>query len=1229
VKYRDLVRFDPIQDVKVLTEADDPDHARRDVETFVVSDRLLDQLSGVIVPQLRFDKPANQKGLLVVANYGTGKTHLMAVLSAIAECAELLEALRRADARACLVPIAGRFQVIRTEIGATQMPLRNLVCGELEKGLRRLGVAFEFPPMTAVANNKDALAEMMVAFETKYPDQGLLFVLDELLDYLRGRRDAELNLDLRFVREVGEFSSGTRFRFVAGVQEALFDNPRFASVASDVQRVKDRFEQVRISREDVAYVVQERLLAKTTEQRDLIRAHLQRFTSLYDGMAERLDEFVALFPVHPAYVRTFERITPVEKREILKTLSREMEALLDRDVPAEEPGLITYDTYRGRLAEDPSFRQIPEVREVLEKTEVVRRRVEAAMGTKQYVPVALRVVDALAVHRLTTSDIYAPIGPTARELRDDLCLLPPNLPERDSFFLETTVERIIDEIIRTVSGQFISKNPENGQVYLDLKKDIDYDQRIEARAASLDEEDLDRAYFRALEEVLERRTQPYVSGYRIWEYELPWPDHRVTRLGYLFMGAPNERSTAQPPRDFYVYFLQPYAPPRFVDEEKPDEVFFRLEGPDDAFTSALRRYAGATALAVESTEAHRTVYEAKRQAAQQEMVAWLRAHMGEAVTVTYRGKREALHHWLDVVQGPRGTVKEQVDTIAARALAPHFEARYPGYPRFGAEITRANLEETVRQVLAHVATGRRTELSSRVLASLGLLDPHGQFVESGEYAATLLDRLRNSGGKALTRGDLLEERDRGVWSWGPWRLEAVWLVVVAAVLTHLGRAEIGFATGQVDALGLDRLAKMSIEELEAFSHLAPPKELPILQLREVAKLLGLPPGIVPEHGVKEEAVQQILTAANVLLQRVVRARDAITGEPRVWGALLFEQAEERLRKLDAIQRLLENVRARDSVGKMNKLDVGMEAIEAARAGLDELARVEAVLAARQRLASDVEYLRAAADVFGADHALGRDAAEYREAVLALLRSSPMVDPKAVTELATRGEDLRRRFAEEAARAHRRDRLDGTADERKRRIFEGDLWADLTRLATVGLLPQGAFASIQNRLASLQTCKTFDERKLADSVICPDCGYRPPPSTGPTAKALLENLEAELRKLQDEWVRTLLDALREAEVREQVALLNPADREAVSSFVETGELPMPVTDAFVRALNQVFERFEVRRVTADDIWRAIFPERMPATLDEMRSRFERFLLGLAGGVSEDKIRVLPADEIDEG
>src|SRR5262249_16280985 len=136
-------------------------------------------------------------------------------------------------------------------------------------------------------NTKDALTDMMARFEQIYPGKGLLFILDEMLDYLRGRKDAELIQDLAFLREVGEVCANTRFRFMAGVQEAIFDNPRFAGVAESVQRVRHRFEQVRIAKEDVAFVVEQRLLKKDATQRSRIAEHLREFAPLYDGMAER------------------------------------------------------------------------------------------------------------------------------------------------------------------------------------------------------------------------------------------------------------------------------------------------------------------------------------------------------------------------------------------------------------------------------------------------------------------------------------------------------------------------------------------------------------------------------------------------------------------------------------------------------------------------------------------------------------------------------------------------------------------------------------------------------------------------------------------------------------------------------------------------------------------------------------------------------------------------------
>jgi len=373
----------------------------------------------------------DNKGLLVVGNYGTGKSHLMSVISALAENGEFAESLNDKRVAAAAGRISGRFKVVRTEIGATTMSLRDILVAELEEHLGAMGVSYSFPPADRVPNNKRAFEDMMSAFHEEYPDQGLLLVVDELLDYLRTRRDQELILDLNFLREIGEVCKDLKFRFIAGVQEAIFDSPRFSFVADSIRRVKDRFEQILIARRDVKFVVAERLLKKTAEQQAKIRDYLMPFAKYYGGLNERMDEFVRLFPVHPDYIDTFERVTVVEKREVLKTLSMGMKAKLNEPVPDNEPGLIAFDSYWGTLKQNASFRAIPEIRAVIDCSQVLESRIENAITRKQYKPMALRLIHALSVHRLTTGDIYAPMGASAEELRDRLCLFDPLIAEMD------------------------------------------------------------------------------------------------------------------------------------------------------------------------------------------------------------------------------------------------------------------------------------------------------------------------------------------------------------------------------------------------------------------------------------------------------------------------------------------------------------------------------------------------------------------------------------------------------------------------------------------------------------------------------------------------------------------------------------------------------------------------------------------------------------------------------
>ncbi len=367
MKYAELIAFDPIESVVQLREANTESQAQRLVETFVISEGMARLLTDLVFPQLQFSQPADTKGLMIVGNYGTGKSHLMAVISALAEHAEWAPLLTNPTVAAKAPLIAGRFKVIRAEIGSTTKPLRDIICDVLETGLAELGVGFAFPAADARHENKTAFQEMMAAFQERYPDHGLLLVVDELLDYLRSRDDLAINLDLSFLREVGEVCKGSRFRFMTGVQESLFDNPRFQFVADTVRRVKDRFEQLRIAREDVAFVVAERLLKKTPQQQALIRAHLEPFAPLYGSMNERLEEFVRLYPVHPAYLDIFERVYVAEKREVLKTLSAAMRRLIDAEVPANDTGLIAYDDYWSVLRGNPPFSPTPTSRRCWKK----------------------------------------------------------------------------------------------------------------------------------------------------------------------------------------------------------------------------------------------------------------------------------------------------------------------------------------------------------------------------------------------------------------------------------------------------------------------------------------------------------------------------------------------------------------------------------------------------------------------------------------------------------------------------------------------------------------------------------------------------------------------------------------------------------------------------------------------------------------------------------------------
>ena len=1234
MKYRDLIQFEPVESVIELRWADDPTRAEQLVASYVISDRMADVILHQILPVLDLHPSTHSGGLFVVGNYGTGKSHLMSVISAVAEHADLGQYLTHPAVAQGLEPILGRFQVVRQEFGATKMPLRDVVLMYMEEGLARLGVEVRFPSMEEAPNTKDLLVEMMATFHERYPDQGLLVVIDELLEFLDSRNDKELVLDLAFLRELGETCSQTRLRFIAGLQEALFDSPRFQFAADSVRRVKDRFSQVRIVREDVAYVVSRRLLHKTSQQEQRIRRHLEQFTALYEDMDERLDEYVSLFPIHPAYLRMFERVTIIEKRQALREISLEMQQWLDRDVPRDAPGLISYDSYWRAIKRDVAYRATPEIREVLEKTEVLEEKIQTSVSAS-FRDAAYRIIHALALHRLTVGDLHAPIGLTAKELRDSLCLMLP-IPERDADFLLATVESVLNEIIRAVSGQFISRNPENGQYYLDLQKDIDFDALIQQRAQSLDANAKDRYYFEMLAHALELTESTYVPGFRIWQREIPWPGHGITRDGYFFLGAPNERSTAQPERDFYIHFLAIYSQNgrarEALEKGGDDEVFFILDKWDEEFEEALTLFAGAREMSAISSTATSRHYENKADYYRRVMVQWLRENFVSVFKVSHRGQTYAISELLARyrVDLHHTSLRDQVFRLSSALLAPVFEARYPDYPRFhGISLTTETLPQAANAALRVIAGGMMTRQAQAVLEGLELVrKEEGDWIftpEESRYARPLLQRLEAlPPGQVINRSDLFHgdpRRERSVF----FNLEPEWLAVILMALVRQGVITLRLRGRTIGADDLETVAKLGVGELLNFTSISRPKALPERMLRTLFQGLGIPEGLIRDPSEHELAV---LTLGNLVVQelnRVAPAQARLNKGLFFWGEPVLSEDEVRRwqKRLREYQSMLDTLARVRNPGHLRTIPFTEEQVKRYLKGrriLHDLDRLQDTL---EQLRPKVDYLRDASQVLPESDPWQKQYQEVRREVLERLQTPETRSrPATITRIRNALDELQTAYQQRYLTYHDRTRLNPAQAQRKQRLKHDPRLAQLRALATLYLLPDKELAQWESLMDELSPCDGCTSRDLRNQTVCPHCSYAPAADdlTGPSAEARLTQAEEDFENLYARWLRTLREELTKPSAQENVRLLPKAQQKAISAFLQTGQLPDKLPQSLVTAMQDALQGLEKVVIDGADLLLALTEPGMPCTPDDLEQRFRSFLREHTQGKPPTRVRI---------
>ena len=800
------------------------------------------------------------------------------------------------------------------------------------------------------------------------------------------------------------------------------------------------------------------------------------------------------------------------------------------------------------------------------------------------------------------------------------------LPERTSDFLRTTVESCLKEITKTMAGQFISHNTDNDQYYLDLQKTIDHDAKIQDKADTLSDSQLDRYYFDALTRALECADQTYVRGYQIWEHEIEWREHKVTRRGYLFFGAPNERSTAQPPRDFYLYFLQPFEPPHYEDQKLADEVFFRLTQKDKTFLDSLRLYAGAREMALSASSGTKKVYEDKADGFLKTLVAWLRQNMLTSFEVVHQGVPKKMIEWLKGHRTGNATVRDLLELTGSLCLGSCFEDRYRDYPTFTVKLTVSNLKQPTEDVIRWLAGGVKNQLATAVLDGLELLDGDKLRPQNSRYAKAVLTKLDGKPpGQVVNRKELLSVKN-DVEIESQYQIEPELLLVVLLALVQNGNISLSLTGKKLDAANINEASKISVDTLLQFKHIEKPKGVPLAELVALFELVGLSEGLIRDANAHEQAVIQLRARANELTEEVVTTTQQVqTGLP-CWGSELIsgQDREDQRQKLDDLKGFLESLQAFNTPGKLKNFTRTITEIQAQKANLDLVKQVEELNDLVQELTPMTGYLATATAVLPPQDPW-RDQMEstrgsWRAKLLdPALRGRPDFRQIINRALQKAKDDYKTTYLN----LHKKARLGINEDEKKKELLKDPRLDQLKKLAAgISLLPHASLTELQTRLSKLTPCFTLVKDDLDASPICPHCNFRPQEETlGASGLAVLQQIDGQLDTTLENWRKTLVDNLSDPTAKKSISLLPSAQKAAVEGFLKSKQLPEKIDADLVQGIQTALSGLIAMNVIPADLLDTLSAGGAPCTVEQLRTRFEEFLQRITRGREAAKVRLI--------
>jgi hypothetical protein len=327
--------------------------------------------------------------------------------------------------------------------------------------------------------------------------------------------------------------------------------------------------------------------------------------------------------------------------------------------------------------------------------------------------------------------------------------------------------------------------------------------------------------------------------------------------------------------------------------------------------------------------------------------------------------------------------------------------------------------------------------------------------------------------------------------------------------------------------------------------------------------------------------------------------------------------------MDDSKQFLELLQVYTTPGQLKNFRHEPQDVTAKRDGLDALKQVEAFQAIAAEFGSLASYLATSEAALPSDHVWIKKVQGVRHELLSDMldagkRESHSFRQQGLQKLT----GLKKDYSDLYVTAHGRARLGAKDDKLKSQLSKDSRLAQLQRLSTIELMPRQQLSDYQNRLGGLRTCFALTQPDLDASPVCPHCNFRlvTEPDSVPASQAL-KRLEDELDRLHEGWTKTLLNNLEDPTTQQNLGLLKPPPRKIVDTFLATRVLPDDVSQDFVAALQEALSGLSKVVITTESLRAALLAAGSPATVPELKKRFEDYLVEISKGKDPTKIRVV--------